>query len=113
MALNLMPSNSKILIAESCTHHQTSDDIARVKIPNLIKQKTGKDMIFEYVSGHDFPKDLSEYSLIIQCGGCMTNKKEILSRIYRASSQNIPITNYGVVIAHCTDVLARSVKIFY
>ncbi len=111
-ALALMPYNSRILIAESCTHHQIEDDIAKVKIPKWLRERTGKNLTFDYVSGHDFPKDLSKYNLIVHCGGCMTNKREILSRVFRASSQNIPITNYGVVIAYCKGILERSLKIF-
>ena len=110
--LALAPSGTKILIAESCTHHPIEDDIARVKIPNWIKRKTGKDFVFEYVRGHDFPKDLTPYKLVIHCGGCMTNRREILSRVYRATSQNVAITNYGVVIAYCTGILDRCLEIF-
>ena len=110
--LALAPSGTKILIAESCTHHPIEDDIARVKIPNWIKKKTRKDFVFEYVRGHDFPKDLTPYKLVIHCGGCMTNRREILSRVYRATSQNVAITNYGVVIAYCTGILDRCLEIF-
>lgn len=105
--LNLLPNGANILVAESCTHHAIDDDIARVKIPKWLREKTNKDLTFEYVRGHDFPKDLKKYSLIIHCGGCMTNKREILSRIYRASLQNVSITNYGVVIAYCKGILDR------
>ena len=110
-AISLLPNGSRILIAESCTHHAIDDDIARVKIPMWLKERTGKDFVYEYVRGHDFPKNLSKYGLIIHCGGCMTNKREILSRVYLANSQGIPITNYGVVIAYCKGVLSRSVSI--
>lgn len=110
--LSLLPYNAKILIAESCSHHPIEDDIARVKIPKWLKEKTGKDFSFDYVRGHDFPKDLSKYNLIIHCGGCMTNRREILSRIYRANSQNVAITNYGVIIAYCKGILERSIQVF-
>lgn len=110
--LNLIPSGTKILVAESCTHHPIEDDIARVKIPKWLKEKTGKDFIFEYVSGHDFPKDLTQYKLVIHCGGCMTNKREILSRVYRANAQNVAITNYGVVIAYCKGILEKCTEVF-
>ena len=110
--LNLLPNGANILIAESCTHHAIDDDIARVKIPRWLKEKTGKDLHFDYVVGHDFPQDLKRYNLVIHCGGCMTNKREILSRIYRASQQNVAITNYGVVIAFCKNILDRSIEVF-
>lgn len=109
--LSLLPSNANILIAESCTHHPVEDDIARVKIPKMLKEKTGKDLNFEFTRGHKFPADLKKYNLIIHCGGCMTNRKEILYRIYKASQQNVAITNYGVVIAYCKNILDRSIKI--
>lgn len=110
--LNFMPAQSRILIAESCTHHPIEDDIARVKIPKMLREKTGKDFVFEYVRGCDFPRDLTPYKLVIHCGGCMTNRREILSRVYRANSQNVAITNYGVVIAFCKGILERSTEIF-
>ncbi len=109
--LSLLPSNANILIAESCTHHPVEDDIARVKIPNMLKEKTGKNLNFEFIRGHKFPSDLSKYNLIIHCGGCMTNRREILYRIYRANQQNVAITNYGVVIAYCKNILDRSINI--
>lgn len=110
-AIEKLKDGDKILILESCTHHAIEDDIGRVKIPNLIKKKTGKDLIIEHFSGHDFP-DISQYSLVIHCGACMTNRREILSRILIANDLNIPITNYGVVISYCLDILPRAIKIF-
>jgi len=109
--LSLLPSNANILIAESCTHHPVEDDIARVKIPKMLREKTGKELNFDFVRGHDFPSNLSKYNLIIHCGGCMTNRREILYRVYKASMQNVAITNYGVVIAYCKNILDRSIKI--
>ena len=109
--LSLLPSGANILIAESCTHHPVEDDIARVKIPKMLKEKTGKDLNFEFIRGHKFPDDLKKYNLIIHCGGCMTNRREILYRVYRCSMQNVAITNYGVVIAYCKNILDRSIKI--
>lgn len=102
----------KILICESCTHHQIEDDIARVKIPKLLRKKTGKKLEFSYNSGHDFPKNLSEYSLIIHCGACMTNRKEVLSRIMKCKKTGLPISNYGMVISHCLGILERAIKPF-
>ena len=110
-AINNLKDGSKILFLESCTHHAIDDDIARVKIPKLLKNKTKKELTFEYSTGHDFP-DISGYDLIIHCGACMTNRKEVLSRIMIANSKNIPITNYGIVISYCLGILERATKIF-
>ena len=106
-----LDNNSKILVLESCTHHAIDDDIARVKIPNLLRKKTGKELIFEYYTGHDFP-DISKYDLIIHCGACMTNRKEVISRIIIAKEKQVPITNYGIVISYCLGILPRATKIF-
>ena len=110
-AIENLKDNSKVLFLESCTHHAIEDDIARVKIPKLLKTKTGKNLLFEYYTGHDFP-DVSEYDLIVHCGACMTNRKEILSRIMIANSKHVPITNYGIVISYCLGILERAIKIF-
>ena len=110
-AISNLKNNAKILFLESCTHHAIDDDIARVKIPKLLKQKTQKELTFEYFTGHDFP-DISDYDLIIHCGACMTNRKEILSRIMIANEKHIPITNYGIVISYCLGILQRATKIF-
>ena len=110
-AINDLKENNKILILESCTHHAIDDDIARVKIPKLLQKKCGCNLIFEYKTGHDFP-DISQYKLIIHCGACMTNRKEVLSRIMISQKSNIPITNYGMAISYCLDILDRAVKIF-
>lgn len=110
-AIENLKDNSKVLFLESCTHHAIEDDIARVKIPKLLKQKTQKDLIFEYYTGHDFP-DITGYDLIIHCGACMTNRKEILSRIIIANEKQIPITNYGITISYCLGILPRATKIF-
>lgn len=106
---NLKP-NDKVLILESCTHHTIEDDIAREKIPKLLKMKLGFDLSFDYKSGHDFPS-VSGYKLIIHCGACMTNRKEVLSRILIANKRKVPITNYGIVISYCLGILDRAVKI--
>ena len=96
---------------ESCTHHAIEDDIGKVKIPNLLRKKTGKNLIIEHFSGHDFP-DVSDYKLIVHCGACMTNRREVLSRILRANKSGVPITNYGIAISYCLGILDRAVKIF-
>ena len=110
-AIENLRDGDKVLILESCSHHAIDDDIGRVKIPNLLRQKTGKDLKIEHYSGHDFP-DITPYKLIIHCGACMTNRREVLSRILVANNKNIPITNYGIVISYCIGILPRAVKVF-
>lgn len=110
-AIEKLQDGSKILFLESCTHHAIDDDIARVKIPKLLKQKTGKELVCEYYTGHDFP-EINGYDLIIHCGACMTNRKEVLSRILIATEKHVPITNYGIVISYCLGILPRATKIF-
>lgn len=105
-----LKDGDKVLICESCTHHPIEDDIGRVKIPALIKKKTGKNIIFEHFASHEFPKNIKNYALIIHCGGCMTNRREILYRIAKAQEENIPITNYGMVISYCTGIFERAIK---
>ena len=100
-----------VLILESCTHHAIEDDIGRVKIPNLLRKKTGKNLVIHNYAGHDFP-DLKDYKLVIHCGACMTNRREVLSRILIANQNGVPITNYGVVISYCLGILPRATKIF-
>lgn len=107
-----LKDGDKILIAESCSHHQIEDDIARVKIPKLLTQKTGKQLQFFYHSSHDFAQNLEDYALIIHCGACMTNRREVLSRIIKAKNSGTPITNYGIVIAHCLGILDRAIAPF-
>lgn len=107
-----LKDGDKILICESCTHHAIEDDIGRVKIPNLIKKKTGKSLIFEHVASHDMVKNIGDYALIIHCGGCMTNRREILSRIAKSKAAGVPITNYGITISYCLGILDRAVQPF-
>ena len=108
-AIDNLQDGDKVLILESCTHHPVEDDIGRVKIPRLLKQKIGKDLVIENFSGHDFP-EIQNYKLIIHCGACMTNRKEVLSRILLANNAGIPITNYGITISYCLGILPRAVK---
>lgn len=110
--LDKINDNDKILICESCSHHPIEDDIGRVKIPNLIKKYTGKNAIFEHLSGHDFTYDIKKYKLIVHCGACMTNRREVLSRIEKALANNVAITNYGITIAKCLNILDRAIKPF-
>ncbi len=100
-----------ILIAEGCTHHRQCEDIGTVKIPNWIRSYTGKDISFEFSSGQGFPENLEKYSLIIHCGACMLNEKEVLSRMREAERRNVAFTNYGTVIAFMNGILSRSLEI--
>ena len=110
--IDKLKDNDAVLICESCSHHQIEDDIARVKIPKLLTKKTGKKLEFVYHSGHDFPQDLEKYSLLIHCGACMTNRKEVLSRIMKCKKAGLAISNYGIVISYCLGILDRAVKPF-
>ena len=110
-AISNLKDGDKVLILESCTHHAIEDDIGRVKIPALLRKKTGKNLIIENFAGHDFP-DISSYKLIIHCGACMTNRREILSRILKANEAGIPVTNYGITISYCLGILDRAMRIF-
>lgn len=103
--IEALTEDSKVLIAECCTHAPLEEDIGRVKIPRLLKQRMGEGLTFKVVSGTDFPKDLTEYDLIIQCGGCMFNRRYVMSRIEEAKRQGVPMTNYGIVIAYLKGIL--------
>lgn len=111
-AIDGLRDGDKVLIAESCTHHAVEDDIGRVKIPRWLKNKTGKELVIDHIAGHDFPQNLAEYKLVVQCGGCMHNRREILSRINKCESVNVPITNYGVCISELKGVLERVLEAF-
>lgn len=110
-AIENLKDGDLVLILESCTHHAIEDDIGRVKIPNLLRKKTGKNLVIHNYAGHDFP-DIKDYKLIIHCGACMTNRREVLSRILLSDKAGVPITNYGIVISYCLGILPRAVKIF-
>lgn len=110
-AIDNLKDGDRVLILESCTHHAIEDDIGRVKIPKWLREKTGKNLVIDNIAGHDFP-DISKYSLVIHCGACMTNRREVLSRILIANKLGIPISNYGVVISYCLGILPRALKIF-
>ncbi len=111
-ALDSLNDGDKILIAEGCTHHRQCNDIGTVKLPNMILKYTGKKIEFSHSSGKEFPEDLSSYKMVVHCGGCTLNEREMKHRNKTALSQNIPITNYGITIAQCTGILKRSVKLF-
>lgn len=106
-AIDNLTNRDKVLIAEACTHAPLSEDIGREKIPRMLHKKIGSDLQIDLVAGKDFPDDLSQYSLIIHCGGCMFNRKFMLSRIERAKKQGVPITNYGIFIAKYTGILDK------
>lgn len=108
-AIDNLKDGDMVLILESCTHHAIEDDIGRVKIPNLLRKRTGKNLVIHNFAGHDFP-DIKDYKLIIHCGACMTNRREVLSRIIKANNAGIPITNYGIAISYCLGILSRAIK---
>ncbi|MBE6105869.1 [FeFe] hydrogenase H-cluster maturation GTPase HydF [Anaerovibrio lipolyticus] len=107
--IDQLDEKSRVLIAECCTHAPLTEDIGRVKIPRLLHRRFGEGLQVDVVSGTDFPDDLTKYDLVIQCGGCMFNRRYILSRIQRAKDVNVPMTNYGVTIAHLTGILDKIV----
>lgn len=107
-----LKDGDRILISEGCTHHRQCKDIGTVKLPDWIKKYTGKNLEFDFSSGTEFPENLSGYSLVIHCGGCMLNEREVQSRMERAVTQNVPFTNYGTAIAYMNGILKRSLKIF-
>ncbi len=111
-ALKNLKENANLLISEGCTHHRQCNDIGTVKIPAWVEKFTGKKLNFEFTSGGEFPEDLEKYDLIIHCGGCMLNEKEMKSRLSKANIQNIPIVNYGVVIALMNGILKRALLPF-
>lgn len=112
VAVKNLKEGDKILIAEGCTHRRQCEDIGTVKIPKWLKEYSGKDFIIETCSGADFPTDLSSYSLIIHCGGCTLNEKEMKHRIQSAAAQGVPIVNYGIFIAYVNGILKRSIELF-
>lgn len=111
-AIEHLKDGDRVLISEGCTHHRQCDDIGSVKIPRWLKNYTGKKLTIETSSGREFPEDLSPYALIIHCGGCMLNGREIKYRMKCAKDQNIPFTNYGTAIAYMQGILERSIRIF-
>ncbi|MFI3171435.1 MAG: [FeFe] hydrogenase H-cluster maturation GTPase HydF [Eubacteriales bacterium] len=111
-SLENLKDGDTILISEGCTHHRQCDDIGTVKLPRWIKEFTGKDIQFEFTSGTEFPAALDKYSLIIHCGGCVLNEREMKYRIQCAVDAGIPMTNYGTAIAHMNGILKRSLEVF-
>lgn len=111
-AIDTLEDGDTILISEGCTHHRQCEDIGTVKLPRLIKKRTQKDVQFEFTSGAEFPTDLSKYKMVIHCGACMLNEREMKYRLKCAEDAGIPISNYGISIAHMTGILKRSVEPF-
>jgi len=111
-AVERLKDGDTVLIAEGCTHHRQCDDIGTVKIPMWLRKYTGKDIAVKSCSGTEFPDDLSPYAMVIHCGGCMLNEREVLYRMKCAVDQNVPITNYGTLIAYLNGILPRSVELF-
>lgn len=111
-AIDTLKDGDTVLISEGCTHHRQCDDIGTVKIPRWLKEYTKKELQIAFTSGTEFPDDLSGYQLIIHCGGCMLNEREIKYRLKCAEDQGVPITNYGIAIAHMKGILARSLEPF-
>ena len=110
--LKSLKSGDRVLIAEGCTHHRQCNDIGTVKIPGWLKKYTGAELKYDICSGTEFPEDLSSYSLVIHCGGCMLNRREICYRAGHCEEQRVPIINYGLLIAYFHGILERSIAIF-
>lgn len=110
--IDKLQNGDKILISEGCTHHRQCEDIGTVKLPNLLRKYTGKEFELHFSSGKDYPQNLNDFSLIIHCGGCMLNRKEMQYRMNTAIDENIPFTNYGIAIAHMKGILKRSIAVF-
>ncbi len=109
-AVDSLKNGDRVLIAEGCTHHRQCDDIGTVKIPRFLKKYTGKELVIETSSGTGFPEDLTSYALVIHCGGCMLNEREVLRRMRFAKKQGVPVTNYGIAIAQMKGILGRSIE---
>ena len=111
-AINGLKDGDKVLIAEGCTHHRQCGDIGTVKIPKWLREYTGKDLVLETASGTGYPDDLTPYALVVHCGGCMLNEREVKHRAAKTTAQGVPITNYGTMIAYVHGILKRSLSIF-
>lgn len=111
-ALSSIEDGDHILIAEGCTHHRQCGDIGTCKMPEWIRNYTGKEPVFEFTSGTEFPDDVSSYKMVVHCGGCMLNEREMKYRIACCQDQGVPITNYGILIAQVTGILKRSLGPF-
>ncbi len=112
LAIDKLRGGDRVLIAEACSHHPIGEDIGRVKIPRWLTQYTGAKIHFEHMQGHDFPNDLADYKLVIHCGACMWNRREMLGRILRCQQAGVPITNYGLTIAYSLGIFERALQPF-
>ena len=112
LAIDRLQPGDKVLMAEACSHHPIGEDIGRVKIPRWLTQYVGGQLEFTHVQGHDFPDNLPEYKLVVQCGSCMLNRREVLSRIVRCREAGVPITNYGLAISFSLGIFARALSPF-
>jgi [FeFe] hydrogenase H-cluster maturation GTPase HydF len=112
VAVEALKPGDRVLVAESCTHHPVEEDIGRVKIPRWLQKYVGGNLQFTTVKGRDFPEDLSPFKLVIHCGACMWNRKEMMNRIRECQRQGVPITNYGLVIAYSLGILERALEPF-
>ena len=112
LAIEGLRGGDRVLIAEGCTHHPTEEDIGRVKLPRWLDQKVGAPLQFDTIQGRDFPIDLSPYKLVVHCGNCMGNRREMLSRIHRCEAAGVPITNYGLAIAYAFGIFERALRPF-
>ena len=106
-AVEALTEHSRVLIAEACAHAPLEEDIGREKIPKLLRKKVGENLSFDFVRGNDFPQDLTPYDLVIHCGACMFNRRHVLSRIAQAKEHQVPICNYGVVLACVAGILDK------
>ena len=111
-AIDELSDGDAVLISEGCTHHRQCNDIGTVKLPNMMKKYTGKNLNFEFSSGREFSDELLKYKLVVHCGGCMLNEREMKSRIENVSASGVPVTNYGMALAYMQGILKRSIKIF-
>jgi [FeFe] hydrogenase H-cluster maturation GTPase HydF len=111
-SIDKLKPGDKVLIAEACTHHRQTDDIGTVKIPQWLQKKVGGELIFEWVSGTHFPADLAKYSLVVHCGACMLNRREMLYRLSEVSERQVPVVNYGLLIAYVHGILERALEPF-
>jgi len=112
LGIETLKSGDRVLIAETCTHHPIGDDIGRVKIPRWLTQYVGAPLEFSHVQGRDFPADVSPYRLVVHCGNCTGNRREMLSRIHRCREAGVPITNYGLTIAYSLGIFERALVPF-
>jgi hypothetical protein len=112
LGIEQLRGGDRVLVAEGCTHHPTDEDIGRVKLPKWLNEKVGAPLVFDTVQGRDFPADLSPYRLVVHCGNCMGNRREMLSRIHRCEAAGVPITNYGLAIAYAFGIFERALLPF-